>query len=220
MKYNSCNANAVWRPSFNQLNYSSDFERLEPSRVCRTPVGLRPTRPVARFPGFVERGFDLGERGGADEPEEVAMIEPIDLRQRCELDGLPHAPEIPPADHLGLEKTEDDLSVGVIMAVIDATDRRRDSGLPLRPLPFSGPPLQRHPPTIRRSRLQPEDRHGAGPMNWPWGKICPMIRKMDEQALGSRFGTSLGAKKCRRWRSRQCESITQSTQIPYSSVNN
>ena len=119
------------------------------------------------------------------------MVEPVDPRQRHELGSLRHMSGIPLTDRLDLERADDGLGMGVIIAVTDATDRRCDKDLPLRPLPLSASRPQRHPPPIRRRRLRPEDRHGCWFNKVARGESCPMIRNINEQSLGRRFGKPL-----------------------------
>jgi hypothetical protein len=122
------------------------------------------------------------------------MVEPVDPRQRHELGSLRHMSEILLADRLGLERVDDGLGMGLIIAVTDATDRRCDNGLPLRPLPLSASRPQRHPPPIRRRRLRPEDRHGCWFNKAAGGEACPMIRKINEQSLFRNLVKYLDAK--------------------------
>ena len=88
---------------------------------------LRGQRRVLQ--SLVEGGFGLGRRDEADGLEQAAVVEPVDPREGGELDGFEGAPRPLPADHLGLEEADHGLGEGVVVAVADAADRRRDAGL-------------------------------------------------------------------------------------------
>jgi hypothetical protein len=56
------------------------------------------------------------------------VIEPIDPRERRELDGVDAAPGTSSSDDLRLEKADDRLGQGVVVGVADAADRALDAG--------------------------------------------------------------------------------------------
>ena len=62
------------------------------------------------------------------------MVEPVDPFEGGELDGLERAPGPLPADHLGLEEPDHGLGEGVVVAIANAADGRRDAASASRPV--------------------------------------------------------------------------------------
>ena len=73
--------------------------------------------------------FGFGRRDVADGFQQPAMVEPIDPFERGIFDGFEAPPRSSPVDHLCLVEAVDRLGQSIVVAVVDAANRRLDSSL-------------------------------------------------------------------------------------------
>lgn len=71
----------------------------------------------------------FGRRNVAYGLQEPAIVEPVDLGERRELDGFEGSPRTTPMDDFGLVEAVDRFGESVVVAVSDATNRGLDTSL-------------------------------------------------------------------------------------------